>query len=243
MPDRPWRWRQTWHDLLFMHWPIDTAHVRTLVPDGLTIQQFDGSTWVGLVPFRMTGVAWRGMPDLPWVSAFPEMNLRLYVERDGKPGVWFVSLDAANSAAVLTARFAVHLPYFWASMRLTHDGDRVRYASSRLLSRARVEFRGVYWPDGPVKEASRGSLEQFLTDRYCLYTAAPDGRLQRLEIQHAPWPLQPAGADIDTNTVAEAQGIRLPGASPILHFSRRLDVVGWLSETISSSAPPRRPQP
>jgi len=242
MPARPWQWRQTWRDLLFMHWPIAAAQVRALVPDSLTIQQFDGSSWIGLVPFRMTGIAWRGMPDLPWVSAFPEMNLRLYVERDGKPGVWFVSLDAANSAAVVTARLLVHLPYFWASMRLSLDGDRVGYSARRLLSRSRVEFRAVYWPDGPVREAARGTLEHFLTERYCLYTQAPDGRLERLEIHHSPWPLQPAVAEIDTNTVAEAQGIRLPGGRPILHFSRRLDVVGWTSETISSS-PASGPQP
>jgi uncharacterized protein YqjF (DUF2071 family) len=119
-------------------------------------------------------------------------------------------------------------------MRLARDGNRVVYSSRRLLSRARVEFRGAYWPDGPVREAEPGSLEHFLTDRYCLYTQTRDGRLERLEIQHAPWPLQAAGADIDTNTVAAAQGITLPGDRPILHFSRRLDVVGWLSETISS---------
>lgn len=242
VPHADWLWRQTWLDLLFMHWPVTASSLRGLVPDGLTIQEFEGSSWVGLVPFRMTGVSLRRLPDLPWVSAFPELNLRLYVERDGKPGVWFISLDAANSAAVFTARTLVHLPYYWASMRVGHDGERVRYFSRRRFSKSRVDFRGVYWPEGPVQEAAPGTLEHFLTERYCLYARTPDGRLERLEVHHRPWPLQPAGADIDTNTVLEAQGIRTPACRPLLHFSRRLDVVGWAPESVSSSPASRQPR-
>jgi len=241
VPQRAWLFRQTWLDLLFMHWPVDASSLRALVPADLTVQEFEGSSWVGLVPFRMSGVSLRGVPDLPWVSAFPEMNLRLYVERDGKPGVWFISLDATNSAAVLTARTLVHLPYFWSSMHVGHDGERVRYDSRRRFSRSRVDFRGAYWPEGAVQEAVPGTLEHFLTARYCLYARRPDRRLERLEVHHWPWPLQPAAADIDTNTVLEAQGIRKPASRPLLHFSRRLDVVGWAPEVISSS--PASPQP
>src|SRR5690242_1283914 len=111
LPDRPWTWRQTWHDLLFAHWPIPAAKLRHLVPAELTIQEFDGTSWIGVVPFRMTGVVRRPLPDLPWISAFPELNVRVYVERDGRAGVWFLSLDAARWLAVWTARRFFHLPY------------------------------------------------------------------------------------------------------------------------------------
>src|SRR4051794_15783952 len=111
VPAARWTWRQSWYDLLFAHWPVPAADLRRLVPDGLRVQEFDGTSWVGVVPFRMAGVMRRSLPDLPWVSAFPELNLRLYVERDGKPGVWFLSLDAANALAVWAARRLFHLPY------------------------------------------------------------------------------------------------------------------------------------
>jgi hypothetical protein len=226
-PSRPWRWRQTWHDLLFAHWPLPAAALRPLVPPALTIQEFDGSSWVGLVPFRMTGVTLRGAPAIPGVSAFAEMNLRLYVELNGKAGVWFVSLDAAQRLAVWTARALLGLPYFHASMRVEHDGEAVRYSSERRGGGPRVAFAGTYRPIGPVTPVRPGTLDHFLTERYCLYTIRPGGALARLEIHHQPWPLQPAEARIDTNLVAAPQGIQLPAAAPRLHFSRRIEVVGW----------------
>jgi uncharacterized protein YqjF (DUF2071 family) len=131
LPYKPWHWRQSWHDLLFAHWPIPAAALRPLVPAGLTVQEFGGTSWIGLVPFRMTDVMRRGLPDLPWVSAFPELNVRLYVEHNGRPGVWFLSLDAANPLAVWAARRFFHLPYFQARMSLTAEGDGIRYSSWR----------------------------------------------------------------------------------------------------------------
>lgn len=231
IPGRRWIWRQTWHDLLFAHWPIHPSAVRHLIPDWLSVHEYGGSTWIGLVPFRMTGVTLRGVPAVPWLSHFPELNLRLYVERDGKPGIWFVSLDAARLAAVLTARRAAHLPYFLATMNVRAEGENVRYSSVRT-SDARVDFAGSYGPAGPVFESRPGSLEHFLTERYCLYTQDPRGRRLRMEIHHPPWPLQPAHARFTTNRIAEAQGIQLPDTPPILHFSRRIDVVGWGFEII-----------
>jgi len=231
IPDRPWIWRQTWHDLLFAHWPVDTRDVRRFVPDWLTIQEFAGSSWAGLVPFEMTGVTLRASPALPWLSRFPEMNLRVYVEYEGKPGIWFVSLDAARKPAVWAARRFTHLPYYLAKMSVLREGDRVRYRSTRA-DHSGVVFSGAYGPAGPVAEARPGTIDHFLTERYCLYTDGPHGHRYRLEIQHRPWPLQPATAQFDTNTVGAAQGLVLRGDPALLHFSRRLDVVGWGLERV-----------
>ena len=211
---------------------MPAAELRHFVPPALEIDERDGTSWVGLLPFAMTGVSARGVPDLPWVSAFPEMNLRLYVAYKDKPGIWFVSLDASNSAAVATARVLAHLPYFWASMRVMVDGPRIRYTSTRLSARRRVVFRGTYWPAEPVYEAVPQSLESFLAERYCLYTQSPRGTLERIQVHHWPWPLQRAEADIELNTVASAQGIALPTGPPLLHYARRLDVVGWGREAL-----------
>ena len=175
MPCGRWTWRQNWHDLLFAHWPIPAADLRHLVPDGLTIQEFDGVSWIGVVPFRMTGVMRRPFPDLPWVSAFPELNVRLYVERDGKPGVWFLSLDAGNPLAVWAARRFFHLPYWYARMSLTLSGDEYHFHSQRRGDWA-VRLDAQYRPTAPAREAA-GTLESFLVERYCLYCQGPDGAL------------------------------------------------------------------
>ncbi len=220
--------RQRWCDLLFAHWPVSAARLRAIVPPRLEIQEHDGTSWVGVVPFRMEGVMLRPLPDLPGVSAFPELNLRLYVEHDGKPGVWFISLDAASRLAVWGARRSFHLPYFHADMDTRREGDLVVYSSVRLGDCPRVAFRGSYAPTSDVFTAKPGSLEHFLTERYCLYAQAPDGALLRADIHHAPWPLQTARADITENTIGDAQGIALEGPPALLHFARRLDVVNWL---------------
>jgi uncharacterized protein len=232
LPRRPWRMRQTWVDLLFAHWPVPAAALRALVPASLEIQEHEGTSWVGVVPFRMEGVMARGLPDLPGVSAFAELNLRLYVAVDGKPGVWFVSLDAAHSLAVWAARRFFHLPYFRADMDATEEAGHIQYRSVRRGAGPRVAFRGAYRPISDVSEARPGSLEHFLTARYCLYTQDRRGTLQRGEIHHAPWPLQRASAEIVENTIGDAQGIALPGPPPLLHFSRRIDVVVWPLEHV-----------
>jgi uncharacterized protein len=235
LPSAPWRWRQSWRDLLFAHWPVPASELRRFVPDALSIQEFDGTSWVGVVPFRMAGVAPRHLPDVPGLSAFPELNLRLYVEAEGKPGVWFVSLDAASPLAVWAARRAFHLPYFLADMRVASEGERVVYQSIRRDPTPRVAFRGSYAPASAVRHAPAGGIEHFLTERYCLYTRAADGGLLRAEVHHGQWPLQDALLELDENAIAQPQGIALAGPPALLHFSRRIDVVGWLPERVTCS--------
>ena len=237
LPERPWIGRQRWLDLLFAHWPVPAERLRPFVPAGVTIQEREGTSWVGVVPFRMEDVAPRGLPALPWLSAFPELNLRLYVEVGDKPGVWFVSLDAGNPVAVRAARLLFKLPYFSADMHAGGAGERVRYRSTRR-SDPRVAFAGTYAPSGPVFEPRPGTLEHFLTERYCLYTHDSHGHVFRGEIHHPPWPLQTATAEIAENAIGEAQGIALPGPPPLLHFSKRQDVVVWALERVATTAEP-----
>jgi len=224
LPERPWVMTQSWHDLLFAHWRVEERLLRLHIPAAFSIDRFDGSAWLGIVPFTMTNVSARGVPPVPWLSAFPELNVRTYVRpRDGKGGVFFFSLDAGRLLAVLAARAMFRLPYFAASMRVTHRAAAVHYESRR---RGGAVFAARYEPAGPVFTAVRGSLEFFLTERYCLYHVDPFGRPSRLQIHHAPWPLQPARAEIAENTMTDGLGIRLEGA-PLLHFAKRQDVVAW----------------
>ena len=223
---------QTWHDLLFAHWPVAPALIRARVPAAFPIDIRDGCAWIGVVPFHMTNVAPRLVPSLPGVSAFPELNVRTYVTVDGKPGVYFFSLDAGRALAVAGARGLLNLPYFHAAMRVDARGGSVAYSSRRISNGA--EFLGSYRSDGTPRPPEPGSLEYFLTERYCLYALDHRARPYRLEIHHAPWPLQSATAEITTNTMADAAGIPLPSDPPLLHFSKRQDMVAWLPHRLTS---------
>jgi uncharacterized protein YqjF (DUF2071 family) len=235
LPNGPWTWRQNWHDLLFAHWPVPAAELRRLVPDGLKIQEYDGASWIGVVPFRMTGVMRRPFPDLPWVSAFPELNVRLYVERGGKAGVWFLSLDATNPLAVWAARRFFHLPYWRARMDLTVSNGEYRLRSQRLGNSAAVPFAATYGPTSPPHEVQPGTLEAFLVERYCLYCRAPNGTLYRAQVHHTPWPLQDAAGEVEPHELLKTHGLTVRGA-PLLHFSRGVDVVVWPLESLDSTS-------
>lgn len=216
--------RQIWHDLLFAHWPLAPAEIRPLVPPQLALDLFDGQCWIGVVPFWMSGVRVRGLPPLPGLSRFPELNVRTYVTYGGKPGVYFFSLDAANHSAVRAARKFFHLPYFYALMNSSERAGTIFYSSTRNQTQA--EFRASYQPTGPVQLSEEGSLTDWLTARYCLYTTHRD-RAYRCEIHHSPWPLQAAEAKFERNTMAAAASIALPDLPPLLHFSKRLEVLIW----------------
>jgi hypothetical protein len=222
---------QTWRDLLFAHWPVPTMLLRSLVPEPLALDTFAGEAWVGIVPFDLCHLTFRGAPRR-LALGFPELNVRTYVTIENKPGVWFFGLDAASSVAVIVARATYHLPYFRAVMHIAREGDGIAYASLRSHPGAsRAVFTGRYAPTGPVAQAAPGSLEHWLTARYCFYAMTRRGSLYRGEITHVPWPLQPAAAEITLNSMAAVHGIPLEGA-PLLHFSRQLDIVAWRPERV-----------
>jgi uncharacterized protein YqjF (DUF2071 family) len=228
LPPGPWVMAQRWHNLLFAHWPLPPGALQPLIPEGLRLDTFDGQAWLGIVPFTMSGVRLRGTPAVPYLSAFPELNVRTYVVAGAKPGVYFFSLDAGNRLAVAVARAWFHLPYFRARMSARLAGDRVHYASRRTHRGAPLaRFVGTYAPGSPVYHARPGTLEHWLVERYCLYTQVPNRGLRRGEIHHAPWPLQDAQANIAENSMAQAHGLALPDLPPLLHYAHRLDVVVW----------------
>lgn len=217
-----------WRDLLFAHWPVSVEVLAALLPKtspALELDTFEGRAWLGIVPFTMRGIHVRGWPPVPGASAFPELNVRTYVIANGRPGVWFFSLDAAHLLAVRVARSTFHLPYFDADMTVTPHGDGVAYASWRTHSGGgTAELVANYQPMGPVYRSLPGSLDHWLTERYRLFAADPAGRLMRGEIEHHPWPLQPARAEFRSLNMSRWLGLDLPDEPPHLLFSQRLDV-------------------
>jgi uncharacterized protein YqjF (DUF2071 family) len=238
VPDRPWLWRQRWHDLLFIHWRVPTVVVRPLIPAPLHVDTFHATAWIGLVPFRMTGVTLRGWPSVPWLSAFSEMNLRTYVTDGTKPGVWFLRMDASRALAAWAARWSLGLPYVWSRMAIRQVGSRFHYS----VERGAAQFKGNYGPVGPAIEPPAGSLDGWLTERYCLYCAHA-GHLLRVEIHHHPWPLQPATLELETNTIARVTRLPEPGEAPLLHFAGFQNVVGWNAEPLGPLGVGTRPEP
>lgn len=235
LPEKPWAMRQTWYNLLFAHWPIPPAAMKRLLPAGLELDTYDGQAWVGVVPFGMSKVYPRNTFPVPWLSYFLELNVRTYVKRGDKPGVFFFSLDAANPLAVSIARSWYQLPYFNARMKLKQTKDGwLAYASRRTHAGApAAEFKGRYKPVGQPYKSVRGALDYWLTERYCLYTVS-EGQVLRGEIHHVQWPLQLAEAEIELNTMAHAAGLELPRTPPILHFAREIDVAAWTLEPLAN---------
>lgn len=224
---------QAWHDLLFAHWsyPVDT--IRALLPSGLQPDAFNGQAWIGVVPFQMRGVRGRWLPALPGVSTFPELNVRTYVTLDGKPGVYFFSLDAASKTAVLGARTAFHLNYYHALMSISRGPRGIEFLSRRTDTRGKAaDFTARYRAVGKGVRPTPGSLEYFLTERYCLYSVSGSGRVYRLNIHHGPWLLQAAEAEVDPAHLLAAAGIPRPGGKALLHFSAVQEMIGWLPERV-----------
>ena len=220
---------QTWEDLLFAHWRVPEELVRPHVPAGLTVDLHGDSAWVGVTPFRLTNFRLRGTLPIPGLNSFLELNVRTYVSAGDKPGIWFFSLDASSQLAVELARRTYKLPYFRARMSMTRRGEAIDFECARVGEAGRV-FSGSYRPAGSAAAPADGSLEWFLTERYCLYTSDEAGLLRRAEIHHESWPLQPAEAEIDLVSIVPME---LPDEPPLCHYSRRQDVVIWPLEQVT----------
>jgi uncharacterized protein len=252
---------QNWGKLLFMHWPINAEILRPLVPSQLSIDTFDGSAWIGEIPFTMWGIRASFLPPIPGTSAFHELNVRTYVHLNGVPGVWFFSLDAANSLAVWSARTFYHLPYFNADMSLTQEGNTIEYSSRRrdsltygeFFDREKTGFPELLSPDRfrdlrraelqaswsigePLPQSAPGSIEFFLTERYCLYSLHRD-RLYRSRIFHEPWPLRKARLTARQSTMIESLGIAEPQEEPLLHYADAIAVDIWPLKKVSEARP------
>jgi len=221
---------QRWLNLTFLHWRYPPAVIRALLPSQLQLDAFDGSAWVALTPFQLTGLRLPYLPALPWISHFAETNVRTYVRGpDGQPGVWFFTLEADRLLAVIGARLSFHLPYRWAHMQVVAGKNRVTYRSVRSRWFGQGKNNMVIEPGPPVRA---GYLENFLTARYRLY-AMSLGHLAYGQIDHAPWPLRQARvAQLDQN-LFQYSGVLQPTGQPHVLYSESLDVrigrLQWLS--------------
>lgn len=218
---------QAWGKLLFMHWRIDETLLRPLIPKGLEIDTFDGSAWIGVVPFTMWDISAFPpfLPTVPGFSAMHELNVRTYIHYEGVPGVWFFSLDCNSAAAVFGARTFFFLPYYNAEIDLEQSANTIDYSLTRA-EEPDAAFNASWTFQDDARFAHPGSLEFFLTERYCLYSES-HGELYRARIYHQPWPLQSAAVSAYESTMVEALGLPTPAGEPLLHYAEELNVDIW----------------
>ncbi len=223
LPKLPWGMKQSWNNALFIHYPIRLQVLRKLVPEVLPLDSYDGWGWIGLVPFHMEGVGFRGIPI---TTNFPELNLRTYITINGKPGVYFFSLDATHLPMVILTRKLCHLPYSHAEIDMQQNEDHIIFESVRK-KHTEIALNCTYRATSEPFLGTKGSFDEWLTERYCFYTTNPKGNVLRCDILHRPWPLQRAEAEIRTNTILSGQGIIVEQVPPVLHYSQGVDVRVW----------------
>lgn len=245
LPSGHWRMRQRWNDLLFAHWSVPVSSIAPLVPDGLVVDTFQGSAWLGAMPFWMDRIKMRGIPPIPGARSFPDLILRTYVreERTDTPGVLCLSVDSSNLLAVVAGRALFHLPYHSAEMHIEQRTEReFAFYSRRHFANRPVLFKARYRGLGPsqrLAELRSGTLEYFLMERSCLYSSNRSGQPIRANLHQASWSLEEAEAEIELNDLAAAIGVRVPNQEPVLHYSRRLAVYVWPAEVVRSAVVPR----
>jgi uncharacterized protein YqjF (DUF2071 family) len=231
---RPWplpkgRWlvAQTWEDVVFAHWRAAPDAVQALLPAGLEADVHDGSAWVGANAFRVECVRLHGALPVPWVSSFPQLNVRTYVRAGKRPGLWFFSLDTPSLLAAETARRVYRLPWRTCRLEMRAPSNRIEVTATRAAGRA---FVASLSPRGAAAEAEPGGIEHFLLERYCLY-ARDRGRLHRADLHHRPWRVQTALGGVDLNTIAPA-GLEPGEEQPLLHVARVQDTLAWPLERV-----------
>jgi uncharacterized protein len=229
LPQGPWLMKQTWNDLLFAHWPVSSSCLKSLIPPGLELQLWEGTPWISVSPFFMDPLRLRGLPRLPFVHRFLELNIRTYVIKNGKAGIFFLNLDASSRLAVLSARSLAHLPYRYANMSCKTDGEKFTFSSKRPIpGHGQAEFSGKYHSKGSdCFHAAPGSLVHWLTERYCLYASDSEGCLYTGDIHHLPWPLQEAKLELDVNSATRVFGLVHDPDPSLLTFTKRLEVLFW----------------
>ena len=229
MPTRNYKLSQEWRNLAFLHWIVDESKLKQYIPHGLEIDTFEGNAYIGLVPFKMTKVRPRGLPSVPIISNFPEFNIRTYVVKDGIPGVLFLTLEAKSLITCFHAPRAYGLPYNYAKGFVRLDNTSLKWHSSRNYGR--LTLTGETTPFGEKQQAKSGSLEEFLFERYCLYTEHKNC-LKRAYTYHKKWSFYRAEAKITENSLTESYDLGIDNAlSPdYVHFSRGVKVKTWTVE-------------
>ncbi len=217
--------RQRWEDLLFLHWPVAPAVLKPFIPAPLEIDTFEGQAWLGITPFHLSNLAPLLTGPLPGVSSFHELNVRTYVLCEGRPGIWFFSLDASKLLPAAAARIFFSLPYYKAQIRYTREHPEFAFSLRRTLP-ANASFR-AHWRVGErLRDPATNSLAFFVAERYCFFVVER-GEVYQVRAYHHPWILDEAFVEVERSTMFASLGLPEPVSEPLAHFSRGVEVEIW----------------
>ncbi|MFD1707513.1 YqjF family protein [Siminovitchia sediminis] len=225
LPSKRWIMRQVWNNVLFLHWPVPPERLRPFIPSALEIDMYERTAWIGIVAFQMKGIYFRGLQSISVVPPFAEMNVRTYVTNNGKPGVFFMTLDVNDWASLNIAKRWYRLPYSPAAITILKSGETFYYKNNRKRSSA--EFYGNCTPVPGEYFPEEGTLDHWLTERYCFYTTDNKYNIYCGEIHHLPWPLQKAEITIDRNTLFSQFHLDLSHLQPIANYSKGVESFMW----------------
>jgi uncharacterized protein YqjF (DUF2071 family) len=242
-PDSHWLLSQSWNDVLLLHFAMKPETLRRLVPEELTLELYEGVAWLTISPFSASHVRPSGVPPLPGISFSSQISVRTYVTMGGKPGIYYFSMDTTNLSTVWFARMFFRMQYWHSSIQVsgaTINSPKTQNAEIHFRARrlhgpaaqngaARLDVE--YAPEGAPTRARTGSLNEFLTERYCVYSCHRKS-FYRTEIHHQPWPLQQVQVDLRDNSMAEPLGLTLPEEPELCHFSRSLKMLTWAPERV-----------
>jgi|TARA_B110000967_G_scaffold145707_1_gene149133 hypothetical protein len=231
MPIRNWSLRQNWINLTFLHWEVDPNKLKKYVPNDLELDLFNGKAYVGTIPFTMENVRPHYLPSLPMVSTFPEFNIRIYVKKNNKAGVLFLTLEAHSRITCKFAPWAYGLPYKYAFAKVKVGNDNEYYWNSKRKSNG-IELKGKSFATGKLRTAEKGTIEEFLFERYCLYVNHK-GKTKIAHTQHSSWEFQDAVADIEVNTLTGFYdlGIEDLQKADLVHVTKGVKVRTWSLES------------
>lgn len=225
LPKGKWIGMQDWKHLMFVHFPVYPAFVEHLLPEGLELDTINEEAWISIVPFKVDKLRIRKLPPLPFLYPFSEVNVRTYVKKDGIPGVYFFSMDAANLLAVTGAKIA-GLPYFHAKVKLKRRAKKYYFKSVRKSEEKEI-FKATYKPSGKLFYPEEGTIDYWLMERYALWAYHNDV-LIRGDIHHKQWKIQHADVIIDKETLTSAY---LPNnaflSEPLAHYAKSKRVLIW----------------
>ncbi|MBM7694645.1 uncharacterized protein YqjF (DUF2071 family) [Peribacillus deserti] len=219
LPPSTWLMKQEWNDLLFLHWPVPVEILREKVPKRLDLDLFEGTAWITITPFKVTGMRFHGLPPIPFMNAYLELNVRTYVRFNGIPGIYFFSLDANHLPSVLGAKTFFALPYKLARMSYKKKNGVITFTANRTPAGEKEEiFKASYEPEGELFSAVPGTLDYWLMERYCLFTYR-GSQFYRGDIHHDQWKMTLAKTDIEANTMPSILPDSCYNGKPFIHYS------------------------
>jgi uncharacterized protein len=214
---KPWKYYQEWHDVIFAHWKLPVPVLQPLIPVGLELDLYEGDAWVSLVAFSIVGLRPRYFPSLSLLSDFHEINLRTYVTRNGKPGIYFFSLEAEKLGSSLMSKLISGLPYMKSS--ISRKANLYESENEKMGFRLSISYR----PQGKVREKS--PLERWLLERYCLFHHL-SGRMYGIDIHHMEWPMQDLEIEKQDIQYRLAGNTGL-GEPDLFHYAEGVQVLTW----------------